>query len=69
MKITKRETCRISQGPLIDVINLGLLPLSLFPSPKDPKPFELPLIVSLNTESGLLQLKYTANPDELYKNY
>ncbi len=69
MKITKRETCRISQGPLIDVINLGNLPLSLFPSPKDPKPFELPLIVSLNTESSLLQLKYTTNPDELYNNY
>lgn len=69
MKLKERKKCRISNGELIDVLNLGCLPFSCYPSVKDSKPELLPITLCLNRESGLVQLKHTVNPDEMYSQY
>ncbi|HEV3270230.1 MAG TPA: class I SAM-dependent methyltransferase [Candidatus Rhabdochlamydia sp.] len=69
MKLKERSTCRISQGPLIDVFDLGKIPLSCFPLPSDPLPEAHPVLLSLNEQSGLVQLKHTVDPDEMYNQY
>lgn len=69
MKLKERSTCRVSQGPLIDVFDLGKLPLSCFPLPSDPSPESHPVLLSLNEQSGLVQLKHTVDPDEMYNQY
>lgn len=69
MKIWERTTCRISGGPLIDILDLGQLPLSCFPLPNDPNPPKHPVCLSLNPESGLVQLKHTIDPNAIYSHY
>ncbi len=69
MKIFERKTCRISKGPLQEVFDLGLLPVSCFPTPSEPMPEKQPLKLAFNKESGLLQLCHTIDPDELYSQY
>ncbi len=69
MKLTERPNCRISQGPLVDVFDLGRLPISSFPLPSDPDPENHPVILSLCEKSGLVQLKHTVDPDEMYSQY
>ncbi|HAB99515.1 MAG TPA: hypothetical protein DCE71_06820 [Parachlamydiales bacterium] len=69
MKISKKIKCRISGGKLIDILNLGDLPLSSFPDKKDPTPKRLPVTVCLNPNSGLVQLRHTVDPDEMYSQY
>lgn len=69
MKVIERTTCRISDGELIDVLDLGCLPISCFPNPHDPDPERQPLSLVLNKDSGLLQLKHSVDPDEMYNEY
>ncbi|QZA59143.1 class I SAM-dependent methyltransferase [Candidatus Rhabdochlamydia porcellionis] len=69
MELKERSSCRISQGPLIDVFDLGKLPLSCFPLPSDPSPEDHPVLLSLNEQSGLVQLRHTVSPDEMYNQY
>lgn len=69
MKITERETCRASGGKLIEVLSLGKIPMSCFPLPEEPEPVKTPLVLCLNQESGLVQLKHTVDPDEMYSQY
>jgi NDP-4-keto-2,6-dideoxyhexose 3-C-methyltransferase len=69
MKITERTKCRASKGDLIDVFNLGHLPTSCFPLLEDDEPEKTPLVLCLNKESGLLQLRHSVDPDEMYKTY
>ncbi len=69
MQVVERSTCRISKQPLIDILDLGELPFSCFPAPGDPSPVALPLKLSLCLESGLVQLRHTVNPDEMYNQY
>lgn len=69
MKLYERKTCRVSNGPLVDVFDLGQLPISCFPKPSDPMPEKHPVVLSLNKESGLVQLKHTVDPDEMYSQY
>lgn len=69
MTITRRETCRASGGPLTDVFDLGHQPLSSFLSKTDPDPVKYPLVLCLNEESGLVQLRHTINPDLMYSKY
>ncbi|MCI0381874.1 MAG: class I SAM-dependent methyltransferase, partial [Chlamydiae bacterium] len=69
MKIKERATCRISGGELIDLLDLGNLPVSCFPRPHDPSPEVQPLQLCLNKDSGLVQLKHTVDPDEIYHQY
>lgn len=69
MRFTERTTCRISKSPLIDVFDLGELPISNFPLPPDPDPENHPLKLTLSEKSGLVQLRHTVNPDEMYSQY
>lgn len=69
MKVSERTTCRASSGPLVDVFDLGTLPISCFPQTQDASPPYSPLKLSLNTISGLLQLRHSVDPDALYNQY
>jgi hypothetical protein len=69
MKFTERTTCRASQNALKEVFNLGKLPISSFPLPSDPAPESHPVVLALCERSGLVQLKHTVNPDEMYSQY
>lgn len=69
MKIIERKTCRISGGEIEEVFSLGEQPLSSFPLPSDELPKKYPLVLSLNKDSGLVQLKHTLDPDEMYSKY
>ncbi len=69
MKMTERSTCRIAKDPLIDVFDLGNLPISCFPLPTDPDPKSHPVKLTLSKKSGLVQLKHTVDPDEMYNQY
>ena len=69
MKIVERKTCRISNGKLIDVLNLDRIPVSCFPKSGARPPEHFPVVLSLNKESGLLQLKHTVNSDDMYSEY
>ena len=74
MKINKIEKCRICGNPdLIPILNLGVQALSgRFPSEDEPNPPKAPLeLVKCNdTKSsnacGLLQLKHSVSPEEMY---
>lgn len=69
MKMTERSTCRIAKDPLIEVFDLGALPISCFPLPNDPQPELHPVTLALSKKSGLVQLKHTVDPDEMYSQY
>lgn len=69
MKVIERKNCRISNGNLVDIFDLGNLPFSSFPSPGEPAPLPLPLKLCLNKESGLVQLRHSVDPDAMYTQY
>lgn len=69
MKITERKKCRVSDGSLIDVLDLGNLPVSCFPRSTDPDPAKAPLRLAFNKQSGLVQLRHTIDPDAIYGQY
>lgn len=69
MKIFEKERCRISQGELIEVFDLGSLPFSTFPTSQEPNPEPLPLKLCLNSTSGLIQLKHSVDPEMMYRQY
>lgn len=69
MKMTERSTCRIAKDPLIEVFDLGELPISCFPLPNDTNPELHPVTLTLSKKSGLVQLKHTVDPDEMYNQY
>lgn len=69
MRIRERKTCRVTEGSLREVFDLGHLPISCFPLPQDPSPEKHPLKLAFNEESGLLQLCHTVDPDEMYSQY
>ena len=69
MKVIERSTCRVSQGKLWDVLDLGNMPVSCFPLPQDPDPERHPLQLALCKESGLVQLRHSVDADELYRHY
>lgn len=69
MDYFERSTCRISNEPLLDILDLGKLPISCFPFPDDPDPIPLPLTLSVSPKSGLVQLRHSVNPDQMYSQY
>jgi len=69
MKLLERNCCRVSQEPLIDVFDCGFVPISCFPLPSDPEPEHHPVVLSLCEKSGLVQLKHSVDPDEMYSQY
>jgi len=69
MKIKEKAVCRVSQKPLVNVFDLGQLPLSSFPVASDPQPENHAVILSLCKTSGLVQLRHSVDPDEMYSQY
>ena len=76
MKYKEIKSCRVcGNNDLMPIINLGNQSLQgRFPGADDPDPFSAPLeLVKCNNcnnsdACGLVQLKHSVNPDELYKN-
>src|SRR3569832_95389 len=69
MKIKEKAVCRVSQKHLVNVFDLGQLPLSSFPVASDPQPENHAVILSLCKTSGLVQLRHSVDPDEMYSQY
>jgi NDP-4-keto-2,6-dideoxyhexose 3-C-methyltransferase len=65
---TEIKACRIcGSDSLREILDLGAQALaSLFPSPEDPDPLPLPLHLLRCTDCGLVQLRLTVNPAEMY---
>lgn len=66
---TYRTTCRASGGPLVDLLDLGPMHLSGFIKPGDPQPPAVPLTLAVNSESGLVQLRHSVDPDMMFRDY
>lgn len=64
----KRQTSRISDEKLVELFSLGNLYMSDFIG-DDSSGVRVPLTMTLDKKSGLLQLKHTAPFDNMYKNY
>lgn len=69
VKCFERQRCRISEGNLLQVMDLGDLPFSSFPEKKGEMLPRLPLQLCLNRESGLVQLRHSVDPDAMYNEY
>ncbi|MBU6214860.1 methyltransferase domain-containing protein [Patescibacteria group bacterium] len=66
----KRETCRISGEPLVELFSLGDLYLSDFlPADESPRLGRAPLTMMLAPNSGLVQLAHSADFDSMYRHY
>ena len=64
-----RSTCRVCSGPLSPVFSLGDLYISNFLLSDGNVGEKVPLEIVLCSQCCLLQLKHTAHPDNLYRNY
>jgi len=67
--IIERNVSRISDAPLIELFSLGDIYLSDFIDDPLSSIVKAPLTLALDTKSGLLQLKHTVHPDNLYRQY
>lgn len=64
-----RRTCRLCQGSLSPLLDLGTLALAAFPTPMDPPVATAPLVLTSCDACGLVQLQHTVDPDRLYRQY
>ena len=64
----ERQTSRISDGELVELFSLGNLCMSDFVEDSRNE-VRVPLTMTLDKKSGLLQLKHTAPFDKMYANY
>lgn len=68
--IIERQTSRISGGKLVELFSLGDLFMSDFvDDERSPNLVKVPLTMTLDRKSGLLQLKHTAPLGKMYQNY
>ena len=65
----RKDMCRIDGGPLLDVLDLGDIYLNDFLAEGDPAPDKYPLTLSYATESGLVQLRHTVDPELMFRTY
>lgn len=63
------RSCRLCQGPLSTLLDLGTLALAAFPTPTDPPVATAPLVLMSCDACGLVQLQHTVDPDRLYRQY
>lgn len=61
--------CRVCNGALQPVLNLGDLHLVGFIPPDAPPTPKYPLHLMACSDCGLVQLEHSVNPDEMYRNY
>lgn len=64
-----RETCRICEGSLADVLDLGDIYLSTFLSTNEENPPKAPLDLVRCIDCNLFQLRDTVDQDFMYSNY
>lgn len=69
MLYTTRETCRLCEGQLIDIISLGDIHLSTFLDTNDNPPPKIPLDLVQCTNCNLIQLRHTTSGDAMYSDY
>jgi NDP-4-keto-2,6-dideoxyhexose 3-C-methyltransferase len=69
MLYTTRETCRLCDGPLVDVLSLGDIHLSTFLDTNDNPPPKVPLDLVMCDTCTLLQLRHTVSSDAMYSDY
>ncbi len=67
--VIERKTSRISDGELVELFSLGNLYMSDFVDDNSPSVERVPLTMTLDPKSGLLQLRHTAPFDSMYRNY
>ena len=65
----KRDTCRVSQLPLIDVLDLGEIYLNDFLAGGEAPPKKYPLTLAYEPTSGLVQLRHTVDPELMFRTY
>ncbi len=66
--MVERQTSRISDGKLVELFSLGDMYMSDFIDNAS-ECVKVPLTMTLDKKSGLLQLKHTAPFDKMYENY
>lgn len=69
MLYTTRETCRLCDHSLIDVISLGDIHLSTFLDISDNPPPKIPLDLVQCTNCDLIQLRHTTDGSAMYSDY
>jgi len=69
MTYTIRETCRLCEGPLRDVVSLGEIHLSTFLDTNENPPPKVPLDLVQCTKCELILLRHTVNGDIMYSQY
>lgn len=62
-------TCRACGSSMYSILDLGLIVPSDFLRPDQPDPAALPLDLCLCDTCGLVQLRHTADPDALFRQY
>jgi SAM-dependent methyltransferase len=68
--IQERHVCRAcTSGRLATILNLGELHTSDFPTPGDPLPPKAPLDLCQCDACGLVQLRHTVDPDQMFRHY
>jgi len=66
---TTRTTCRLCEGPLEDILNLGDIHLSTFLGIDDELPPKAPLDLVRCVDCNLFQLRHTVDQDAMYSKY
>ncbi len=69
MTYFKRDTCRLCNGNLEDVLSLGEIHLSTFLDTNDNPPPKVPLDLMICTSCNLIQLRHTVSGDTIYSDY
>ena len=67
--IIERQTSRISDEELVELFTLGDLHISDFIHDRSSNVVKVPLTLTLDRKSGLLQLKHSAPFDKMYEQY
>ncbi len=67
--VTLHDRCRLCQGVLDPVLDLGHLALPTFPRPEDDPAPRVPLDLTTCRTCGLVQLRHTVSPDALFRTY
>lgn len=69
IRISRRDTCRVSGSRLLPILNLGDIYLSDFLQDDETVSTRYPLELTYSPLSRLVQLRHTVNPDLMFRRY
>jgi len=69
IRVTRRDTCRVSGSRLLPILNLGDIYLSDFLQSDEIPVTTYPLELMYSPASRLVQLRHTVNPDLMFRRY